>query len=170
MVLPETTVRPRRAATAGTPRARRGAARAHGSAAQVLPGLPAPVPQAALDLLVRSDAELAAAQLCSDSSERFRHSHLAALRAAAAVVAAAPPPARRGAPRTVWSMLQQSAPDLAGWATYFADGAPLRAAVEAGRATVTAERAEAIARAAEDFQDAVRHHLEGGGREQVRAG
>lgn len=121
--------------------------------------LPAPLPGAALDLLARSDLELAASQVASDPEGRFLHGHLGALRAAAAVLAVTGRPGRRGGTRTVWDMVATAAPALAGWAAYFAAGAPLRAAVESGRSAVTADQAEATARAAEDFQDAVRAYL-----------
>ncbi|EYR64200.1 colicin transporter [Actinotalea ferrariae CF5-4] len=117
------------------------------------PGL---VPPSALELLRRSDEELVAAQLAQEAHDRFRHAHLAALRAAAAVLPVAPV-RRRARPRPVWEQVAEVAPDLAGWAALFADGAATRAAVEAGRTdAVTVERAERTLAAAEDFQDVVR--------------
>jgi hypothetical protein len=60
-------------------------------------------------------------------------------------------------------MLSTVAPEAAGWATYFAAGAPVRRAVEAGRFdAVDAEHAEATLCAAEDFLDEVRSLLERG--------
>lgn len=118
------------------------------------------VPFSVLDQLRRSDEELVAAQLATEPHDRFRHAHLAALRAAAAVLPAglpAGPGRRRSRPRPVWEQLAQAAPELAGWAQLFADGAATRAAVEAGRTdVVTVERAERTLAAAEDFQDVVR--------------
>lgn len=114
------------------------------------------VPVGVLELLRRSDAELVAAQLAQDPPDRFRHAHLAALRAAAAVLPA-DPARRRARPRPVWDQLAEVAPELAGWAALFADGAAIRAAVEAGRADVVAvDRADRTLAAAEDFQDVVR--------------
>lgn len=108
-------------------------------------------------LLRRSDEELVAAQLAGDPGERFVHAHLAALRAGAAVLELAPRPSRRARPRPVWDLVADAAPALAPQAAWFAAGAALRAAVEAGRAgEVPVERAESALAAAEDFQDAVR--------------
>lgn len=115
-----------------------------------------PVPPSVLDRLRRSDEELVAAQLAQDPHDRFRHAHLAALRAASAVLPERPA-RRRARPRPVWDQLAETAPELAGWAAFFADGAAIRAAVEAGRTdVVTPERADATLVAAEDFQDVVR--------------
>ncbi len=118
------------------------------------------VPAQARALLRRADAELLAAQFSAEAWEKFTHAHLAALRAGAALVAVRRPPARRGGPRTVWQLLDAVAPELERWTGYFADGASLRAAVEAGRFDlVPDERAEDAVCAAEDFVDAVRHSL-----------
>ena len=115
---------------------------------------------ATADLLARSDAELVAATLASDAGETLVHAHLAALRAGAALVQARGRPGGRPAPRTVWDMVAVLAPHLTGWASFFADNAAARAAVEAGRGhVVTAERADQTLAAAEDFQDAVRAEL-----------
>lgn len=119
-----------------------------------------PVPQAATELLARSDAELVAATLASGADETLLHAHLAALRAGAALVQARGRPGGRPAPRTVWDMVAVLAPELAGWAAFFADNATARAAVEAGRAdAVDDARADRVLAAAEDFQDAVRAEL-----------
>lgn len=107
--------------------------------------------------LARADAELMAAQYSAEAWERFTHAHLAALRAAAAVVAARGRPSGRGAPHTVWAMLAEVAPELARWATLFADGASTRAAIEAGWFdAVTVGRAEQALCDAEDFVDVAR--------------
>jgi len=116
-----------------------------------------PVPDSALDLLARSDAELVAATLASASDETLLHAHLAALRAGAALVQVRGRPGGRPAPRTVWDMVAVLAPELAAWAAFFADNAGTRSAVEAGRGDlVDARRAERALAAAEDFQTAVR--------------
>lgn len=116
-----------------------------------------PVPDSALDLLARSDAELVAATLASASDATLLHAHLAALRAGAALVQARGRPGGRPAPRTVWDMVAVLAPELAAWAAFFADNAGTRSAVEAGRGDlVDARRAERALAAAEDFQTAVR--------------
>lgn len=105
-------------------------------------------------MLARADAELLAAQFSGEAWERFTHAHLAAVRAAAAVVAARGRPSGRGAPRTVWEMLLAVAPEMARWAAVFADGARLRAALDAGRFdAVSVARAEQALCDAEDFVD-----------------
>jgi hypothetical protein len=66
-------------------------------------------------------------------------------------------------------MVAAVAPTLAPWATYFADNATVRAAVEAGRAhDVDSSRAERALAAAEDFADAVRAELGVGAAPQGR--
>lgn len=119
------------------------------------------LPQTA-DLLRRADAELLAAQFSSEPWEMFSHAHLAALRAGAALVAARGRPAGRGAPRTVWGMLDAVAPELHTLSALFAQSATLRSAVDAGRFDlVTRVRAERALTAAEDLVDAVRDVLAG---------
>ncbi|MFS0701296.1 SAV_6107 family HEPN domain-containing protein [Cellulomonas sp. 179-A 4D5 NHS] len=119
------------------------------------------LPPRAASLVQRAEAELVAAQFSPEPWERFSHAHLAALRAGAAVVAERGKPGGRRAPRTVWEMLDAVAPELSRWSGYFAGGAGLRAAIEAGRfETVSAERAEQVLCAAEDFLDEVRSLLE----------
>ena len=125
-----------------------------------------PVPESALGLMARSDAELVAAQLASEPEEQFLHAHLAALRAGAALLQVTGRPARRPTPRTVWDMVAAVTPELGVWTAFFADGAATRAAVESGRSTVDPIRAERTLRAAEDFQDAVRSVLDPEGRAQ----
>src|SRR4029450_13185158 len=65
---------------------------------------------------------------------RYAAAHLAALRAAAAVLAdrARPAPGRRSRLPSVWSLLVLVTPELSEWASFFAAGAPKRAAAEAG--------------------------------------
>lgn len=110
-----------------------------------------------VQMLARADAELLAAQFSGEAWERFTHAHLAAVRAAAAVVATRGRPGGRGAPRTVWDMLGVVAPEMARWAAVFADGARLRAALDAGRfEAVSAARADQALCDAEDFVDLVR--------------
>jgi hypothetical protein len=107
--------------------------------------------------LARADTELLAAQFSGEAWERFTHAHLAAVRAAAAVVSSRGRPSGRGAPRTVWEMLVVVAPEMARWAALFADGARLRAALEAGRfEAVSVARADQALCDAEDFVDVAR--------------
>jgi hypothetical protein len=117
----------------------------------------APLPDTALELLARSDAELVAAASAATPEEAFRHAHLAAMRAGAAVLAVRGRPGPRTRARTVWDMVARVAPELAPFTAYFAGNAAARAAVEAGRAgAVDAARARRATAAAEDFHAAVR--------------
>ena len=116
----------------------------------------APLSPEARRLVERSEVELAAAALCTDPGDEFRHAHLAAVRAAAAVLEVTGRPGGRPAPRTVWDMLHAAVPELGPWARFFAAGAPLRAALEAGRAEVAPSRAAELRESAEDFLDTVR--------------
>ncbi|MDT0165528.1 SAV_6107 family HEPN domain-containing protein [Actinotalea sp. AC32] len=131
--------------------------RSVGGASSQHAGARTQVPASVEALLRRSDEELVAAQLSPEPAARFVHAHLAALRAGAAVLELAPRPARRTRPRPVWELVADAAPELAAQAAWFAGGAALRAAVEAGRADdVPEERADTAVAAAEEFQDAVR--------------
>jgi hypothetical protein len=110
-------------------------------------------PGSAEVLLQRARAAMRSAVAAAPPDDRFAGAHLAALRGAAAVVAA------RGRPLglrrrlvSVWLVLERVAPELAGDAAYFAAGAKLRAAIEAGAyAVVTQRQADDQVRAAEDF-------------------
>jgi SAV_6107-like HEPN len=107
-------------------------------------------------LLARADAELAVAAAAEDPADRFVHAHLAALRAAAAVVALRGRPSPRTRARTVWDMLAVVEPGLAAWSGYFASGARLRAAVDAGHGEdIAPARADELVACAEDFRDEV---------------
>lgn len=121
---------------------------------------PAEIPPQTAELLRRADAELLAAQFSGEPWEMLSHAHLAALRAGAALVAARGRPTGRGAPRTVWGMLDAVAPELHTMSAFFAQSASLRSAVDAGRfELVTPTRAERSLVVAEDFVDAVRAAL-----------
>jgi hypothetical protein len=118
------------------------------------------LPTRSHELLQRADAELVAAQFSSEAWERFSHAHLAALRGGAALLAVRGRPGGRRPPRTLWDMLHVVAPELARWSDYFAGGAGLRSAIEAGRFdAVSDERAEQALCAAEDFIDELRSLL-----------
>lgn len=107
-------------------------------------------------LLARADAELVAARLTVDPADRFRHAHLAAIRAAAAVIALRAISVRRARSRTVWELLAEAEPALAAWSVYFAGGARARADLDAGRFdAVDARRAQELMACAEDFRDEV---------------
>ena len=117
---------------------------------------PVAIPPHSAQLLGRADAELLAAQFSSEPWEMFSHAHLAALRAGAALVEARGRPSGRGAPRTVWGMLDAVAPELHTLSALFAQSATLRAAVDAGRfELVTTPRAERALCAAEDLVDEI---------------
>lgn len=112
--------------------------------------------QAAAELLGRADAELLAAQLASDPAERFGHAHMAALRVAGAVLAVLGSRPPRGRTRSAWERLAADAEGFAPWASFFASGARLRSAVDAGRFDAVDESGAARwVAAAEDFRDEV---------------
>jgi hypothetical protein len=107
----------------------------------------------ALGLLAQARAVLDEAAATPDAGERFRLAHLSALRTAAAVSAQrGRPAAARRRLLSVWVLLERVAPEHADWATYFAAGAPIRAAVEAGALSAVSDRtADDQLRAAGDF-------------------
>jgi HEPN superfamily protein len=107
----------------------------------------------ALGLLGQARAVLADAEHADDAGERFRLAHLSALRTAAAVTAQRGRPAStRRRLMSVWVLLERVAPELAEWATFFAAGAQVRAAVEAGSWSAVTERtADDQVRAAREF-------------------
>ena len=86
---------------------------------------------------------------------------MAALRTAAAVAA------ERGRPASmqrrlmnVWVLLERVAPEFADWASLFAAGAQVRAAIEAGAVSaVTARSADDQVRAATEFLALVERRL-----------
>jgi SAV_6107-like HEPN len=96
---------------------------------------------AAFALLRNAHVVLDRARDTDDPGERFCLAHLSALRTAAVVLAL------RGRPSTtrrrlvpVWLLLDKVAPEYADWSAYFAAGAPIRAAVEAGASSVLTQR------------------------------
>jgi hypothetical protein len=112
-------------------------------------------------LLTHARVTLAQGEQAVDPGERFSLAHLAALRSAAALLA------ERGRPATarrrlvsVWVLMETVAPELHDWATFFAAGAPVRAAVEAGALNaVTARTADDEVRAAGHFLELVESML-----------
>jgi hypothetical protein len=100
-----------------------------------------PASRAALALLRQAGDGLVEAHRESEPLLRYPAAYLAALRAAAAVLAVrARPRPRRGAPRDVWNLLAEVAPELGEWAAFFAAGAAKRAAAEAGLSSAVTER------------------------------
>jgi hypothetical protein len=118
-------------------------------------------PASGTALLGRARAALDDARRCSDDGERFRMAHLAALRTAAAVLAErGRPTAARRKLVSVWVLIDAVAPEFSDWARYFAAGAAIRAAVEAGaRHAVSARAADDQVRAAGDFLRLVERSL-----------
>jgi SAV_6107-like HEPN len=103
--------------------------------------MPPALPVAAAQLLGQAHRGLAEAAAERAANERYATAHLAALRAAAALLAArAEPETGRRRPRSAWVLISQVAPELAEWATFFAAGAPKRAAAEAGLSSAVTER------------------------------
>jgi hypothetical protein len=115
----------------------------------------------ALGLLAQARIVLADAAAAADPGERFRLAHLSALRTAAAVCAdRGRPSGSRRRLMSVWVLLERVAPEHADWATFFAAGAPIRAAVEAGvRSAVSDRVADDQVRAAGDFLALVEQSL-----------
>jgi predicted ATP-grasp superfamily ATP-dependent carboligase len=95
----------------------------------------------AFGLLTQARSVLTEAAEANEPGERFRLAHLSALRTAAAVSAqrGRPASARRRL-TNVWVLLERVAPEHAGWAAYFAAGAPIRAAIEAGAMSAVSTR------------------------------
>ena len=114
-----------------------------------------------LALLTNARRLLADAAQQADPGERFRAAQLAALRVAAAVLAERGRPARsRRRLVNVWVLLEKVAPEHADWARYFAAGARVRAAVEAGATSVVSSRAaDDQIRAAAQFLSVVESSL-----------
>jgi hypothetical protein len=124
-------------------------ARAQRSARPLLP----PSDRHVVTLLQRARAYLSQARSAKDPDERFRLSHLAALRCAAAVVAerGRPTNARRRL-LNVWVLLEAVAPEYRGWGRHFAAAAADRAQVEAGLpGVVDARRADEQLRTSVNF-------------------
>lgn len=113
---------------------------------------------AAHQLLRRAQLELDAADASADPQTAFLHAHMGAIRTASAVLAIAPgAPRRRRRVLSVWEQLAEAGPAWERWAATFAAGAPVRAAIEAGRLPELDERVAAVALdSARDFHDEVR--------------
>jgi HEPN superfamily protein len=110
-----------------------------------------------IGLLAAARSALAEAGATTEPGERFRLAHLSALRTAAALCGHRSPPSDRPAAlrrklMSVWVLLERVAPEHTDWATYFAAGAQLRAAVEAGSYSAVSPRvADDQVRAAGEF-------------------
>ncbi|MDT7581040.1 MAG: hypothetical protein QOK35_2304 [Pseudonocardiales bacterium] len=117
-----------------------------------------PTSRAALGLLRQAGDGLAEAHREAEPLLRYPAAYLAALRAAAAVLSVrARPRPRRGAPRDVWNLLAEVAPELGEWSAFFASCSDTRAAAEAGIARLVGRRdADDLLRQAEQFVGIVR--------------
>ncbi|HEV7204395.1 MAG TPA: SAV_6107 family HEPN domain-containing protein [Jatrophihabitans sp.] len=115
----------------------------------------------ALALLSHARTVLLEASRTTDPGERFCLAHISALRTAAAVSADRGRPASvRRRLMSVWVLLERVAPEYAEWAQYFAAGAPIRSAVEAGAVSaVSARTADDQLRAAVEFLSIVEGSL-----------
>ncbi|WP_310962964.1 SAV_6107 family HEPN domain-containing protein [Nocardioides terrisoli] len=112
------------------------------------------LPAATHAYLERAATSLREAITSADVPERYALAHVAALRATAALLAARAQPVVAGRRRqtNAWVLLAEVAPELAEWATFFAAGAPKRAAAEAGsRRAVSAREADDLVRDADRF-------------------
>ncbi len=109
-----------------------------------------PISIAVLDLLERARTTLEDACRTSDASERYRDSHLGALRAAAALVAARTAPTPRARPRSVWQVLPAVAPELGEWAAFFAACSAHRSVIDRG-GHISVSEADDLLRQAEMF-------------------
>ncbi|MEU9821330.1 SAV_6107 family HEPN domain-containing protein [Pseudonocardia alni] len=114
---------------------------------------PAPPSRDALGLLRQAAEQLAEAHRETEPLRRYPAAYLAALRAGAAVLAMrARPRTRRGAPRDVWRLLAEVAPELEEWAAFFAGCSRLRIEAEAGIGRhVDRRAADDLLRQAEQF-------------------
>lgn len=121
----------------------------------------APTSREALALLRQAADCLAEGHREPDPLRRYPAAYLAALRAGAAVLAMrARPRPRRGAPRDVWQLLAEVAPELGEWAAFFASCSRTRAAAEAGISRLVGRRdADDLLRQAEQFVAQVRDLL-----------
>jgi hypothetical protein len=119
------------------------------------------LPGSSTALIAQARAVLAESARADDPGERFRLAHLAALRVAAALFAERGRPARaRRRLVNAWELVETVAPELAEWAAYFAVGAAVRAAVEAGATSAVSQRgADDQVRAAEQFLRVVESSL-----------
>lgn len=121
---------------------------------------PSTLTPAVLVDLERSAEALREAILAADVSTRYACAHVSALRAAAAVIAARPEKVGKRRSLNAWVLLRRVAPELEEWATFFAGGAPKRAAAEAGASNAVTEReADDLVREADRFLAVVERSL-----------
>ncbi|MEQ3552247.1 SAV_6107 family HEPN domain-containing protein [Pseudonocardia nematodicida] len=154
---------PRRGCSGGSTAAGSGTGRPARPTGRAAPGRrPVPPPSRdALALLRQAADQLAEAHRQTEPVRRYPAAYLAALRAGAAVLAMrARPRPRRGAPRDVWRLLTEVAPELEEWAAFFASCSRTRAAAEAGIERLVDRRgADDLLRQAEQFVTRVQQLL-----------
>lgn len=113
---------------------------------------PVPVPPSAFVLLEQARTAWAEAALEPSAAEKYRASHVAALRGAAALLATRARSTPRHRPMSAWVLLERVAPELSDWSAYFSDSARRRAAIEAGVTSIVTDRdADDLMRAAGEF-------------------
>ncbi|CAN5361118.1 MAG: hypothetical protein H0V13_09410 [Nocardioidaceae bacterium] len=105
------------------------------------PALPSPgrLHEAARSL-DRAEQALSEARVEPYADRRYVTAHVAALRATAAVLVVRTRPQSMHRQSNAWVLLERVAPELAEWATFFAAGAPKRAAAEAGHVHAVSNR------------------------------
>lgn len=104
-------------------------------------------------LLTQAAQGLSDAQWDADPLGRFSASYASAVRAGAAVLAARGRPHRgRSRPTSVWTLLEQAAPELGEWAMFFAAHSGVQAAAQAGiRDRISVRMADDMLRQAGQF-------------------
>lgn len=104
-----------------------------------------------LELIDAARRSVSRAAMASTPHERYAEAHLAALRGAAAVIAVVSPRGPRDRVRSAWVVLREVCPPLAEWADFFAAGANLRSAAQAGIPCVSSRAADDLVREVESF-------------------
>ena len=104
------------------------------------------------ELIASALDALRRAEWASSAALRYELAYLCALRSGAAVLARrARPRSLRSGPRGIWELLATTAPELAEWAQFFTACAVLSAALQDGRAAVSARQADDLVRDAAAF-------------------
>ncbi len=132
---------------------------------EVAPHEKAPdLPAGVAALLVRAAESLGKARRSEGGADRYVAAHLAALRAATAVVVARRAPRGNRRTASVWSLLTAAAPELRGWADFFAAGTDRRVVAEFGGRSVPVDEADRLVERVADFLDVVHRSLSGAAR------
>lgn len=114
-------------------------------------------------LLMQASQGLSDAQFDADPLGRFSASYASAVRAGAAVLAARGRPHRgRSRPTSVWTLLEQAAPEMGEWAMFFAAHSGVQAAAQAGmRDRISARMADDMLRQSGQFVELARRLVAG---------